>query len=149
MTSVIENSIEVDRPASTVYDQWTQFEEFPQFMEGVERVEQLDDRRLRHAEIGGADREWDAEIAEQVPDEVIALRATGDTGHTGRVTFDRLSDASTRVNLRTEYQPKGLTEKAGDMLGVVDRRVKGDLDRFKAFIESRGTETGAWRGEIR
>ncbi|CAN5251613.1 SRPBCC family protein [soil metagenome] len=150
MTSVIENSIEVDRPASTVYDQWTQFEEFPQFMEGVERVEQLDDRRLHwHAEIGGADREWDAEIAEQVPDEVIAWRATGDTGHTGRVTFDRLSDASTRVNLRMEYQPKGLTEKAGDMLGVVDRRVKGDLDRFKAFIESRGTETGAWRGEIR
>lgn len=149
MASNIDKSVEVDQPISTVYNQWTQFEDFPRFMDGVERIEQVDDRHTHWVvKVAGATREWDAEIAEQEPDEAIAWRAVGDTGHSGRVTFDRLADDKTRVNLHMEFQPDGLLEKAGDAVGVVDRQVQGDLDRFKEFIEAPGYETGSWRGEV-
>lgn len=149
MTTRVEKAIEVAKPVRTVYNQWTQFESFPQFMQGVERVEQKDDKRLHWvAEIGMADREWDAEIVEQTPDQVIAWKATGDTTNDGRVTFQELSPERTRVSVVFEYDPEGFVEKAGDKLGLVDKRVEGDLERFKSFIEERGVEEGAWRGEI-
>ena len=145
----IEQSIEVEVPVSTAYNQWTQFEEFPRFMEGVERVEQLDDKRLHWvAEIGGKTEEWDAEITEQRPDERIAWKSVSGTPNAGVVTFHRISDDTTRVMLQIDYQPEGPVEKVGDLLGVVERRTKGDLARFKEFVATRGQETGAWRGEI-
>ena len=147
--STIEKSIEVDVPVRTAYDQWTQFETFPQFMEGVESVQQLDDKRLHwKAEIAGVSREWDAEIVDQTPDERITWRALAGTTNDGTVSFASEGANRSRVTLRLEYEPEGATEKAGDVLKLVDHRVKGDLDRFKEFIESRGTETGAWRGEV-
>lgn len=149
MTTRVEKSIEIEKPVRTVYNQWTQFESFPQFMQGVERVEQRDDKRLHWvAEIGMADREWDAEIVEQTPDQVIAWKATGETTNDGRVTFQQVAADRTRVNLVFEYEPEDLVEKAGDKLKVVDKRIEGDLERFKKFIEERGAEEGAWRGEI-
>lgn len=149
MTTRVEKSIEIEKPVRTVYNQWTQFESFPQFMEGVERVEQRDDKRLHWvAQIGMADREWDAEIVEQTPDQVIAWKATGETTNDGRVTFEQVAADRTRVNLVFEYEPEDLVEKAGDKLKVVDKRIEGDLERFKKFIEERGAEEGAWRGEI-
>ena len=145
----IEQSIEVQVPLSTAYNQWTQFEEFPRFMEGVEEVRQLDDKRLHWiAEIGGKREEWDAEITEQRPDERVAWRSTTGAPNAGVVTFHRLSDDMTKVMLQLDYTPEGMVEKVGDALGIVERRTKGDLERFKEFIESRGTETGAWRGKI-
>ncbi len=145
----IEQSIEVQAPLSTAYNQWTQFEEFPRFMEGVEEVRQLDDKRLHWiAEIGGKREEWDAEITEQRPDERVAWRSTTGAPNAGVVTFHRLSDDMTKVMLQLDYEPEGMVEKVGDALGIVERRTKGDLERFKEFIESRGTETGAWRGKI-
>jgi uncharacterized membrane protein len=147
--STIEESIEVHVPARTAYNQWTQFEEFPRFMEGVERVDQLDDTRLHWvAEIGGKRQEWDAAISEQRPDERIAWTSTSGAKHAGVVTFHRISDDTSRVMLQLEYEPEGFVESVGDALGVVKRRAKGDLERFKDFIENRGTETGAWRGEV-
>jgi uncharacterized membrane protein len=144
----IEKSIHVDCPARTVYDQWTQFEEFPRFMEGVKRVEQIDDRHLQwHAEIAGQDERWDAEITHQVPDSRIAWRNTSGPYNAGLVTFEP-DGGGTRVTLRIDYEPKGLLKKIGDALGFVSRRVEGDLERFKRFIEERGQETGAWRGSI-
>jgi uncharacterized membrane protein len=145
----VEKSIEVNVPVHTAYNQWTQFEEFPRFMEGVEEVHQLDDRRLHwRANIGGKAEEWDAEIIEQTPDQVVAWRSTSGAPNGGTVTFQSIDANTTRVNVRIEYDPQGFVEKAGDALGIVSRRVEGDLKRFKEFIESRGTETGAWRGEI-
>ena len=145
----VEDSIDVNRDLSTVYNQWTQFESFPQFMEGVESVTQLDDTHLHWvAKIGGDRKEWDAEITEQVPDQRIAWTATTGAPNGGIVTFQSLGSSSTKVTLRLDYEPQGMMEKAGDMLGVVDRQVKNDLERFKEFIESRGEETGGWRGEI-
>ncbi|MEI7059177.1 SRPBCC family protein [Nocardioides sp. CCNWLW239] len=149
--STIQKSVQVDVPVSTAYDQWTQFESFPQFMEGVESVQQLDDKRLHwKAEIGGVTREWDAEIVDQVPDDRITWRAVEGTTNKGTVSFspDQMGKA-TNVTLRLEYEPEGAVEKTGDLLKIVDMRVKGDLERFKDFIEHRGTETGAWRGEVK
>ncbi|GGR52634.1 putative membrane protein [Nocardioides luteus] len=148
--STIEKSIEVGVPVSTAYDQWTQFESFPQFMEGVESVRQLDDKHLHwKAEIGGVTREWDAEIVDQVPDERVTWRAVEGAQNKGTVSFSQDQGNTTRVTLRLEYEPEGAVEKTGDLLNIVDRRVKGDLERFKEFIEKRGTETGAWRGEVK
>jgi carbon monoxide dehydrogenase subunit G len=149
MTTTVEHAVEVERDVRTVYNQWTQFEDFPEFMEGVKRVEQKDDKRLHwEAEIAGTEREWEAEIVEQEPDRVIAWRATGQVRNDGRVTFEPMDGDRTRVHITFDYDPEGFLEKVGDVFNVVDRRIKGDLERFKQFIEERGAETGAWRGEI-
>ena len=145
----IEKSIEVDVPLRHVYNQWTQFEEFPHFMEGVQEVRQLDDKRLHwKAEIAGKTKEWDAEIFEQIPDARIAWRSMGGAQNSGMVNFRAVDDQRTEVCLKLNYEPEGATEKMGDALGFVAHRVQGDLERFKKFIEARGAETGAWRGEI-
>jgi uncharacterized membrane protein len=146
----VEQSIEVEVPVRTAYNQWTQFEEFPQFMDGVESVRQLDDRHLHWvAEIGGKRHEWDAEITEQLPDERIAWTATDGKQNAGVVTFHRLSDERTKIMLQLEWEPEGMVEALGAKAGQDTRQVKGDLERFKELIESRGTESGAWRGEVR
>ncbi len=147
---IITKTIDVRVPVATVYNQWTQFEEFPKFMEGVEQVTQLDDKRLHwKANIGGKEKEWDAEIFEQVPDKRIAWRSMSGAKNSGEVSFESIDAASTRITLRLSYQPEGALEKTGDALGLVSGKVEGDLKRFKEFIEARGQETGEWRGEIR
>src|SRR5919199_5277560 len=147
--STIEKSIDVNVPVHTAYNQWTQFESFPQFMEGVKEVRQLDDRRLHwRAQVGGKEEEWDAEITEQIPDTRIAWRSTSGRANAGVVDFHRLNDEQTQVSLQLEAEPEGLVEKVGDALGVLDRRVQGDLERFRDYIAERRTATGAWRGEV-
>ena len=146
----IEKSIEVNVPVHTAYNQWTQFEEFPRFMEGVRQVRQLDDTHLHWcAQIGGKDTEWDSVITEQVPDERIAWTNTSGARNAGVVTFHRIDPQKTKLMLQLDYEPEGAMENIGSALGVVGRRVEGDLERFKDYIESRGAETGAWRGEVR
>ena len=148
--SVIEKSIEINVPVRAAYNQWTQFEEFPNFMEGVKHVKQIDDTHLHwKAEIGGKEKEWDAEITEQIPDERIAWRNRNGAKNAGVVTFHRLSDSTSKVMLQLEYDPEGVVENVGDTMGVVSQRVIGDLERFKQYIESRGHETGAWRGTVK
>jgi uncharacterized membrane protein len=143
-----EKSIVVEAPLRAVYNQWTQFEEFPRFMEGVEEVRQLDDKRLHwRAKIAGVEREWHSEIVDQVPDRRIAWRNLRGAENAGAVLFDSVPEG-TRVTLKLRYEPEGATENVGDALGFVSRRVSGDLERFKDFIEQRGRETGGWRGEI-
>ena len=147
--SEMQHSIDVNVPVRAAYDQWTQFESFPQFMEGVERVEQLTDTKVRwHAEIAGKDESWEAEITEQTPDQRVAWTSTTGAKNRGVVTFHRIDDTTTRVTLQMEYEPEGVVEAAGAALGFPDRRVKGDLERFKEFIEERGAPTGAWRGSV-
>jgi uncharacterized membrane protein len=144
-----EVSVDVEVPVRTAYDQFTQFEEFPRFMENVNRIEQLDDTTTRWTvEIAGAERTWDADITEQTPDERIAWRSRGETKHAGVVTFHRLDEGRTRVMLQLDVEPEDWVEKAGDALGVIDRSAKKDLENFKSFIEERGVESGAWRGEV-
>ncbi|MCZ2836932.1 SRPBCC family protein [Modestobacter sp. VKM Ac-2985] len=150
MSTKVEESVQVDVPVRTAYDQWTQFEDFPHFMGGVKEVQQRGDQRLHWvAEIGGVKREWDAAILEQVPDQKIAWAATSGATNAGAVRFEPAGPASTIVHLTLEYEPEGLVEQAGDKLGVVSRQVKSDLQKFKSLIEDEGYASGAWRGSVR
>ena len=148
MSTHVEESVDVDLPVSTVYNQWTQFEEFPQFMSGVTSVTQLSDDRLEWvAEIAGVRRRWQAQVLEQIPERKVAWAATEGATNAGAVTFQDLG-GRTLVHLSLEYEPEGLVEKVGDKLNVVENRAKGDLARFKSFVESEGYATGAWRGSV-
>ncbi len=143
------HSIDVNAPLRAVYNQWTQFEEFPNFMEGVNEVQQEGPKSLLwKVNIGGKDKQWEAEITEQVPDKRIAWSSIDGTPNAGEVNFDSLDAERTRITLTMEYEPEGFLEKAGDVLGIPSGRVEGDLKRFRDFIEKRGSESGGWRGTI-
>jgi uncharacterized membrane protein len=149
MSEIIE-TIDADVPVRVAYDQWTQFEEFPRFMKSIETVEQLDDTTLRWtAEIAGVKKTWTARITEQTPDQRIAWSSIDGAKNAGVVTFHRLDDRKTRVTLQLDVEPEGPVESIGDAVGLVQRQAKGDMERFKEFIEGQGVETGAWRGEVR
>jgi uncharacterized membrane protein len=148
----IEDTIEVQVPVQQAYNQWTQFEDFPKFMEGIESVQQLDETHVRWiAEIRGESREWTTEITEQEPDKKVAWKTIdGEVKNDGVVTFEQIAGGQTRVNVLMDVEGESAAENvAGDLLGVVKNQVRGDLERFKQLIESRGEETGAWRGEVR
>jgi uncharacterized membrane protein len=148
--STVTESVDVNVPVRTAYNQWTQFETFPQFMSGVERVTQLDATHTHWVtKVGGVRREFDAVVTEQHPDERVAWKSTGgDTQHAGVVTFHRLDDMHSRVTIQLEWQPEGVTEKVGSAVGADERQVKADAHRFKEYVEERGVETGAWRGDV-
>jgi len=143
------DAIEVEVPVSTAYNQWTQFEEFPRFMASVREVRQVDGTHLHwRAVVAGKEKEWDAEITEQVPDQRIAWRSTGGVRNSGVVTFERIGDNRTRVLLQMDYDPETAGERIGAAIGGVKLTTRGNLQRFKELIERRGVETGAWRGTV-
>ena len=145
----ITKSVEVNVPVRTAYNQWTQFESFPHFMEGVQEVRQLDDTHLHwRAKIAGKEKEWDATITEQRPDERVAWTSTSGAHNAGVVTFHHLADQQTRVTLQMDFDPEGVVENVGDAIGAPERQIAGDLKKFKEYIEAHGAETGAWRGEV-
>ena len=147
--ATIEQTVDVEAPIRTVYDQWTQFESFPEFLDEVESIVQIDDTHNRWTvKVGGATREFDAEIVDQHPDQRVAWRSVDGTTHAGAVTFEKLDESRTRVAARIDWQPESAVEKVGAAVGVDDRQVKADLERFRTFIVERGAETGAWRGDI-
>ncbi len=147
--STVTESVDVNVPVRTAYNQWTQFEEFPRFMGGVTEIRQLDATTTHwKTNIDGVQREFDAKITEQLPDERVAWTSIEGSKQAGVVTFHRLDENTTRVTCQMDFEPDGLVEKAGDKLGFLSRQVKGDLQRFKEFLEQRGSETGAWRGSV-
>jgi uncharacterized membrane protein len=149
MAQIIE-TIDVDVPVRTAYNQWTQFESFPHFLDEVESITQTDDTHSHwKVNVGGAEREFDTVITEQHPDERVAWTSTGgDTEHAGVVTFHKLSDTESRVTVQIDWEPEGLLEKVGSLVGAGSHAVKKDLENFKEFIEKQGSETGAWRGDV-
>lgn len=149
MGQIIE-TIDVEVPVSTAYNQWTQFESFPQFLDEVEQITQIDDTHTHwKVKVGGAEREFDAEITEQHPDERVAWKSTGgESEHAGVVTFHKLSDTTSRVTVQLDWEPSGALEKLGSLVGAGSHAVKKDLKNFKEFIENAGHETGAWRGDV-
>src|SRR5580765_6104648 len=145
----IKESVEVGVSLNTAYNQWTQFESFPKFMEGVDSVTQIDDTHLRWvADVNGEKREWQAEIVEQVPDQRVIWRATEGNGPNGMVTFEPLGAESTLITVELSYEPEGLKQQLGAMVGLDERRVNGDLERFTQLGEAMGNETGACRDEV-
>jgi len=148
MPSVTE-SVDVEAPITQVYNQWTQFETFPEFMSGVESITQLDDRHLHwKIKVAGVEREFDAEVTEQHPEERVAWKSTDGTSHAGVVTFHKLDQNHTKVTVQLDWDPDTLLEKAGAMVNADDMQVSRDLDRFKKFIEQAPSETGAWSGDV-
>lgn len=149
MTQVIE-TIDVDVPVTIAYNQWTQFESFPHFLDFVESISQIDDTHTHwKVNIAGAEREFDAEITEQHPDERVAWNSIGgDENHAGVVTFHKLSDSATRVTVQLDWKAEGFVEKAGVVFGVDDRAIKKDLQNFKEFIEQPANWSGGWRGNV-
>lgn len=146
--SNVEESIEVNVPVGTAYNQWTQFEEFPRFMDSVHEVRQVDSTHLHwRADVAGKEKEWDAEITEQIADKRIAWKSTSGVSNGGVVTFHKLDDTTTKIMLQMEYMPEGAVENIGDALGAVRMETRRNLERFKEMIEARSRETGAWRGE--
>ena len=146
--ATIEKSIDINVDVQIVYNQWTQFEDFPQFMEGVKEVRQLDDKNLHfRADIDGVEKEWDIELTEQIPDERVAWRSTSGAPMNGLVTFNKTGNGKTRVMMEIYYADE-YAERSGNREAAASARIEHDLERFKDFIESRGHETGAWRGTI-
>lgn len=149
LVSTVMKAVDVDVPLSTAYNQWTQFESFPEFMDGVERVQQIDDTHTHWVtRIGGITREFDATITEQHPDERVAWTSDSGPTHAGVITFHRLGPDRTRVTAQMDIDPDTFLEKVADKAGLLETRVDGDLHRFKQYIESRGRETGSWRGDV-
>ncbi|WP_026455439.1 SRPBCC family protein [Saccharomonospora iraqiensis] len=147
--STVMKAVDVEAPLSAVYNQWTQFESFPEFMEGVEQVRQLDDTHTRWVtRVGTVTREFDATITEQHPDERVAWASDSGPRHAGVITFHRLDPDHTRVTAQMDIDPEGFLEKVADRTGVLEKRIDGDMHRFKEFIERRGRETGEWRGDV-
>ncbi|MGI8714892.1 MAG: SRPBCC family protein [Solirubrobacteraceae bacterium] len=148
--AAIEESIEVLSPLRAVYDRWTQFEDFPNFMKGVTEVRQLDETHLHWvAELAGHRHEWDAVVTEQKPDERVAWKNVDGKDNAGVVTFHRIDEGTTKVMVQMDFVPDGIVEKLGNALGAADRRIKGDLERFKELVESNGAPTEGWRGEVK
>ena len=150
MQSSTSGSVDVNVPVSAAYNQWTQFEDFPKFMDSVHEVRQIDNTHLHwRADVAGKEEQWDAEITEQIPDKRIAWRSTSGVKNAGVVTFQELSPNKTRVKLQMDYAPESFDEKLGDAVGLVKMQLKDNLKRYKELLESRGRETGAWRGTVR
>lgn len=148
-SSSVAESIEINVPVKTAYNQWTQFEDFPQFMKSVKEIRQLDNKHLHWvANVAGETKEWDAEITEQIPDKRIAWRSVTGVKNGGVATFHKISDNVTRVMVQMDYEPDGALETVGDAIGAVRMELRSNLHNFKEMLEKRGSETGAWRGKI-
>jgi uncharacterized membrane protein len=148
-SSTVEQTIVVNVPVSTAYNQFTQFEEFPRFMETVEEVQQVDDTHLHwRAVVAGKTKEWDSEITEQIPDQRIAWHSTSGVKNAGVVTFEKAGENKTRVCLQMSYEPESADESIGAALGAVKMTARSNLKKFKQLVEAHGVETGAWRGEV-
>ena len=149
MSSHVTKSVDVQAPVSVCYNQWTQFEEFPKFMEGVEEVKQTSEKTLHwRAQVGPQVKEWDAEIISQVPDQKVEWKNTSGAHNAGVVDFLPNEDGTTKVSVVIIYEPETWVETVGDVLGFMGHRVQGDLNRFKEYVESKGSAPGGWRGEI-
>lgn len=144
--SRFEKTIDVRCPVSTVYSQWTQFESFPRFMEGVKDVIEIDDRNVYwHAEIAGVNREGRAQILERIPDRKISWMSVAGSRNGGTVTFAALGTELTRVTLSMVYDA---SEGAADFLGAIARRIEGDMERFRDFVEEGGTAAAPRHGGV-
>ncbi len=145
----IQQAIDVAVPVSVVYDHWTRFEDWPEFMHRIESAEQVDDATVSfHAKIWGINKRFEADIFEQRPDERIEWNVTEGYAHTGLVTFHQLSENLTRVDLTLDVQPSNIIDKASRGMRFVKRAVRGDLHRFKAYVELDHEPEEGWRGTI-
>ena len=145
----IQQSVDIAVPIKEAYNQWTQFENWPDFMHRLESVDQTDDTTVTfQTKVWGISRRFEAQILEQLPDERIEWNVSEGFAHTGVVTFHELDDRLTHLEVTMDVEPHGLVEKAARGMRFVKRAVRGDLHRFKAYVELKGKAEGGWRGRI-
>jgi uncharacterized membrane protein len=146
----IQQSVDVAVPIKVAYNRWTMFEDWPDFMHRVESVDQADDTTLSVSmKVWGITRRFEAEIVEQRPDQRIEWNVTEGLAHTGAVTFHRLADRLTRIEVSLDFEPHGMLEKMGRGMRFAKRAVRADLHRFKALVELEDEAEGGWRGTIK
>ena len=144
----VEQTIEVNLPVRTVYNQWTQFEEFPRFMQGVEEVRQLDDTRLHwRASIAGKTEEWDAVITDQIPDQQVGWRSTSGSENSGVIRFTPIGADRTRVTAVIGYEPEGSSSRSATSW-VSSRAASRETWSGSRSSSSHAGARPAWRGEI-
>lgn len=145
----VQQAIDIAVPVSVVYNHWTRFEDWPEFMHRIESAEQVDESTVSfQAKMWGITKRFEAEIVEQRPDKRIEWNVTEGYAHTGVITFHPLSPNLTRVDLSLDIQPSNLIDKASRGMRFVKRAVRGDLHRFKAYVELEHEEKDGWRGTI-
>lgn len=145
----IQQSVDVAVPVEVAYNRWTMFEDWPDFMHRFESVEQVDDTTLSFStKVWGIHRRFQAEIVEQRPDQRIEWNVTEGVSHTGVVTFHKLADRLTRIEVSLDIEPQGMLEKMARGMRFTKRAVRADLHRFKALIELDEEAEGGWRGTI-
>jgi uncharacterized membrane protein len=144
-------TVDVDVPVTVAYNAWTKFEEFPKFLDEVESLTQTSDTQTHwKVKVGPVEKEFDATIIEQHPDERVAWNSTGgEVDHAGVVTFHKLSDSTSRLTVQIDWEPTGFLEKVGSTLGADNHAIKKDLQNFKQYIEASGHDEGGWRGDIK
>ena len=145
----VQQAVDVAVPVETAYNQWTQFEKWPEFMQRLQAVSQEDETHVAFkAKIWGISKEFEAEIVEQRPDERIKWSVTKGMTHAGVVTFHKLADRLTRIEVTLDVEPGSPLEKAARGMRHIKRAVRAELARFKAYVEMEEEETGAWRGTV-
>jgi uncharacterized membrane protein len=145
----IQQSVDVAVPIEEAYDQWTRFEDWPEFMHRVDSVQQVDDSTVHiSTKVWGVTKEFEAEIVEQRPDERIEWHSEDGLMNSGVVTFHRLAPRLTRIEVTLDVKPDSLLEKAGRGMRFTKRAVRGDLHRFKAYVEMEEHTDKGWRGTI-
>jgi uncharacterized membrane protein len=145
----IQQSVDVAVPIKVAYNRWTLFEDWPEFMHRIDSVDQTDDTTLSFStKVWGITKRFEAQIVEQRPDQRIEWDASEGLAHTGVVTFHKLADRLTRIEVSLDVEPHGLLEKMGRGMRFTKRAVRADLHRFKALIELDEEAEGGWRGTI-
>ncbi len=143
------HAVDLAVPLQVAYNQWTQFEDFPRFLANVKEVRQAGPTRVEwHAEVAGKELRWTSEIYEQTSDSRIAWRSVEGSLNGGSVSFLALDEGTTRILVELTYEPQGVLENLGAMVGVLSRYVAANLQTFKEHLERTRTESGAWRGKV-
>lgn len=139
----VERTFTIRKPRAELYRFWRNFENLSQFMQHVKEVQKLDERRSHWVVTGpgNIDVEWDAEIINDVPDELIAWRSTegAQVDNSGSVRFlDAPGDRGTEVRVVIDYIPPGgvFGKWFASMFGQSpEQTIREDLRRFKRMME--------------
>jgi uncharacterized membrane protein len=132
----VQQAIDVAVPVKRAYNYWTSFEDWPEFMHRIESAEEVDDTTVSfQAKIWGISKRFEADVVEQRPEERIEWNVTDGYAHTGVVTFHPIAKNLTRIDVSLDVQPANLIDKASRGMRFVKRAVRGDLHRFKAYVE--------------
>jgi uncharacterized membrane protein len=142
----IEEQVTIDRPRDELFQIWRNFSQLPNYADDLESVTALGEGRTHWvARVPGGKRiEWDSEMVNEIPGELIAWKTVGnpDVAHAGSVHFRDETRGATNVRVVIDYEPPG-----GRLGGLVhaftklfgqspEQKIRADLQKFKERVES-------------